>query len=123
MHALLALVVLASQSQGADLQVTLEQFQADEGNLRRVYTVDLSESRRKRLTDFYNDNLAKLKSTNFQALNRDGQVDYVLFRNYLERERRQLELQQEDQAKYANLIPFAKTITDLEEARRRMEPI
>src|SRR5688572_32861818 len=56
-------------------------------------------------------------------MNQSGKVDYVLFRTYLERELRQLDIEEKQLAEMKPLIPFAPAIVSLEEARRRMEPI
>src|SRR6185369_16540610 len=52
-----------------------------------------------------------------------GKIDYLLFKNHLEYELRQLDLQAQQLAELQPLIPFAAAIVNLEEARRRMEPI
>ena len=46
-----------------------------------------------------------------------------MFKNHLEYELRQLQLQAQQFAEVQPLLPFAATMIDLEEARRRMEPI
>jgi uncharacterized protein (DUF885 family) len=106
-----------------ELRSSIEQFWADEGNLQRVYVVRHSVTRRKRMTDFYKQALKTLRTNDFAALSPTAEADYVLMRNYLEREISDLDNEEKDEAKYVKLIPFAKQITDLEEARRRMEPI
>jgi hypothetical protein len=106
-----------------ELRSAIEQFWADEGNIERVYVVRYSETRRKRLGDFYSRTLAELRKKNFASLESDGQVDYVLLRNYCERHISDLGNEGKDEAKYSALIPFAKEITSLEESRRRMEPV
>ena len=56
-------------------------------------------------------------------MGQEGKVDYLLFKNHLEHELRQLDIDERQLAEIAPLIPFSKTIIDLEEARRKMEPI
>jgi hypothetical protein len=56
-------------------------------------------------------------------MSQEGKVDYILFRTDLEHELRQLDIEEKQLAEIAPLIPFGKTIVDLEETRRRMEPI
>ncbi|HWA83730.1 MAG TPA: hypothetical protein VG820_09870, partial [Fimbriimonadaceae bacterium] len=102
------------------MRPAIERFWADEGNLERVYVVRHSPTRRNRMTEFYKATLADLKKRDFATLGADGQVDYVLLRNYCEKHISDLSNEAKDEAKYASLIPFAKEITDLEEARRRM---
>ena len=105
----------------SELRETIEQFRADENGLQRVYALPLSENRRTRLTAFYDAQLRALQTRKFDSLGGDAQVDYVLLRNYLERETHQLTLEGKEQARYAPLMPFAKAIIDLEESRRRFE--
>jgi hypothetical protein len=50
-------------------------------------------------------------------------VDYLLLKNHLDHELIQLDLDAAQFAEIEPLLPFAKSITELEEARRRMEPI
>ena len=50
-------------------------------------------------------------------------MDYVLFKNHLEHELKQNEIDSKALAEVAPLLPFAQPITDLAEARRRMEKI
>src|SRR5205085_7017410 len=59
----------------------------------------------------------------FDVLSQPGRVDYLLLRNRLEHETKQLALEARRDAEIAPLIPFQQTIIDLEEARRRMETI
>ncbi|HTQ09432.1 MAG TPA: DUF885 family protein [Fimbriimonadaceae bacterium] len=107
----------------SDMRTLIERFWADLGNLQRVYIVRHSQTRRDRLTSFYRDSLTELSSIGFDTLAGDGQADYVLLRNYCEKQIDLLENEARDEARYAALIPFAKAITDLDEARRRMEPV
>ena len=105
----------------SELRETIELFRADEYGLQRVYALPLSQNRRTRLTAFYGGQLKLLRARKFDSLSGDAQVDYVLLRNYLERETHQLTLEGKEQARYAPLMPFAKAIIDLEESRRRFE--
>jgi hypothetical protein len=105
----------------SELRTAIEQFWADEGNLQRVYVVRYSPTRRKRMSDFYDAALTDLKAKKFDGLGDDGQADYVIWRNYLDRKISELSNEGKDEGKYSALIPFAKEITDLEESRRRME--
>ncbi|MFI5385407.1 MAG: DUF885 family protein [Fimbriimonadales bacterium] len=112
-----------TKGQDSELRSTIEQFWADQGNLDRVYVVRYSATRRKRLTDFYRSVLADLKKRDFSSMGEEGQADYVLLRNTCERRISDLDNEARDEGKYTKLIPFAKAITGLDEARRRMEPV
>jgi uncharacterized protein (DUF885 family) len=95
----------------------------DRGSLFRSYPVAGSPARRERLQKFYSDALERIQKLDFDSMSQEGKVDYILFRNHLEHELRQLDIEAKQVAGIVPLVPFAKAIVDLEEARRRMEPI
>jgi uncharacterized protein (DUF885 family) len=101
----------------------IEKFEQDYGSLNRFYTAYTSANRAARLRGLYGDYLAELARQNFDALNHDEQVDYVLFKNYLDHELKELTRNDAQLAEMSPLIPFAKTISDLEDTRRKLETI
>ena len=107
----------------SEMRALIERYSVDRGSLARSYPVGMSPARRERFKKYYRDWLESLRGLNFDSMSQDGKVDYILFRNHLEHELRQLEIQDKQLAEIQPLIPFAKTIIDLEEARRRMEMI
>ena len=107
----------------SEMRAVIERYSVDRGSLTRSYPVFFSPDRQARFKQFYSDWLASLDKLDFEAMSQDGKVDYVLFKNHLEYELRQLEILARQLAEIEPLIPFAKSITDLEETRRRMEPI
>ncbi|MGH9854719.1 MAG: hypothetical protein ACREBD_33215, partial [Blastocatellia bacterium] len=107
----------------SELRSLIERFVADRGSLSRSYPVEISPGRQTRFKQFYSDWLATLAKLNFDTLSQDGKVDYLLLKTHLNHELQQLEIQGKSLAEIAPLVPFAQTITDLAEARRRMEKI
>jgi uncharacterized protein (DUF885 family) len=107
----------------SEMRPILEYYVVDRGSLQRSYPVASSPARRERFRKFYSDALERIKTLDFDSMSQEGKVDYILFRNHLEHELRQLDIEATQLAQMSSLIPFAKTIIDLEEARRRMEPI
>jgi uncharacterized protein (DUF885 family) len=101
----------------------IEKYQEDYGALNRLYSAQTSANRRTRLAAFYKEHLAAIDRQNFDQLNHDEQVDYILFKNYLDHELKELDRNAEDLTEMAALIPFAKTISDLEDQRRRLENV
>jgi uncharacterized protein (DUF885 family) len=85
--------------------------------------VAVSRARRERFKKFYHDWLVSLQSLDFDAMSQDGKIDYILFKNHLEYELRQLDIQSSQISEIEPLLPFGAKIIELEEARRRMEPI
>lgn len=107
----------------SEMRSQIERYAVDRGSLGRSYTVGYSTTRRDRFKKFYSDWLASLQKLDFDSMSQDGKIDYVLFKNHLEYELRQLDIQARQISQIEPLLPFAKTIADMEEARRRMEPI
>src|SRR5262245_2803924 len=107
----------------SELRSLIERYVADRGSLTRSYPVEISPARQARFKQFYSDWLATLGKLNFDSLSQDGKVDYLLLKTHLIHEQQQLEIQDKTMAEVAPLAPFAQTIVDLAEARRRMEKI
>jgi uncharacterized protein (DUF885 family) len=107
----------------SEMRAIIEYYVVDRGSLARSYPVASSPARRDRFRKFYSDALERIQKLDFDSMSQEGKVDYVLFKNHLEHELRQMDIEEKQLAEIQPLIPFAKTIVDLEEARRRMEPI
>ncbi|HEX4231549.1 MAG TPA: hypothetical protein VHZ07_22965 [Bryobacteraceae bacterium] len=101
----------------------IETFAQDRADLSRYYNVRNAQDRRERFRRLYQDWEARLASMNFDAMNEDGQVDYVLFRNFLDHALKQLDFEGRQEADSAAYVPFATTIIGLEESRRNGHPV
>ncbi len=107
----------------SEMRSSIERYTVDRGSLARSYPVQGSRSRRERFKKFYQEWLASLQSLGFDSMSQDGKIDYLLFKNHLEYELRQLDIQARQLSEIEPLVPFAAKIIELEETRRRMEPI
>ena len=105
------------------LRGVIEKYGEDYGSINRFYTAQTSTIRAARFRQLYSDYLGVLGRVNFDSLNADEQVDYVLFRNYLEHEEKELVRFEKQFAEMAAILPFARTISDLEDTRRLLESI
>ncbi len=112
-----------ADSKDSEMKPIIERYSVDRGSIFRSWPVANSPTRRDRTKKLYTDSLAGLLKLNFDAMSQDGKVDYILFKNHLEYELRQLDIQAKQLEEIRPLIPFATTIIDMEETRRRMEPI
>jgi uncharacterized protein (DUF885 family) len=117
------LAVTASSAPESEMRPILEYYVVDRGSLQRSFPVASSPARRERFRKFYSDALERIQKLDFDAMSQASKVDYILFRNHLERELRQLDIEAKQLAEIQPLIPFAASIVDLEEMRRRMESI
>ena len=103
------------------LRGPIETYGQDEGILNRYYSAQTSPNRIARLKQIHQEYLATLDRLNFHALSHDEQVDHILFRNHLRHELAELERYEGQLAEMAPLIPFARTISELEDTRRKLE--
>jgi uncharacterized protein (DUF885 family) len=110
-------------SSQSEMRGMIERYAADRASLNRFHTVAFSPARRARLKQFCSEWLDGLARVDFDSMSQAGRVDYLLFKNHLEYEMRQLDIQSKQFAETEALVPFAKTVVELEEARRRMEPV
>ena len=101
----------------------IEKFEEDYGILNRYYSAQTSPNRSSRFKQLYSDELSVLTGLNFDSLNHDEQVDYVLFKNYLEHEEKERARYDAQFTEMASLIPFSRTISDFEDARRTLKDI
>ena len=105
------------------LRGVIEKYSEDYGIISRFYSAQTSPNRAARLKQFYTDWQGLLTRQNFETLNHDEQIDYLLFKNYLEHEQRELDRSTKQLEEMASVVPFAKTISDLEDSRRKLETL
>ena len=110
-------------SSRSEMRPLIERYIVDRTALFRSYPGSISPMRHDRLKNLYSGWLDSLKKLNFDSMGLDGRVDYVLFRNHLEYEIRQLDIQASQSAEIEPLVPFQNTITGLDDSRRRIQPI
>src|SRR6185295_10110818 len=77
----------------SEMRGAIERYTTDRASLTRSYPVSISAARLTRFRQFYNEWLAALQRMPFDSLSQDDKVDYVLFKNHLDHELRQLDIQ------------------------------
>ncbi|CAN5623755.1 DUF885 family protein [soil metagenome] len=102
----------------SDMRVALVRYGQDLAALRRRYDVPLSPVLQQRQRDFYDGWLARLRELDFERLNHEGKIDYVLLRTRLEFEIEMLDEEAQHAVEMAALVPFGRTIQELQEHRR-----
>jgi hypothetical protein len=107
----------------SEMRAVIERYTVDRASLTRSYPVSISPARQGRFRQFYSNWLAQIQKLDFDSMGQEGKVDYLLLTNHLEYELRQLDIQARQITEIGPLIPFAAGIIELEEARRRMDPI
>lgn len=106
-------------AEATELVNLITTYQADRGALSRLYTNRLSAEYFARMESFNQDYLKTLQAQNYDALSEDGKIDYVLFRNYLEKQLAELDLEKRDFMSIRSVVAFGKPLEDFVVARRR----
>lgn len=118
-----AILTMLASPEDPGLRVMVEQFSADRSLLLRKYPLEGTTERSDRLKRFYEDTHARLRDLDFEALSREGKVDYVLLDNKVRSELAEIKTDQAVWEKVLTLVPFAPRVLEFEEARRRMTPL
>lgn len=106
-------------AEATELVNLITTYQADRGALSRLYTNRLSAEYFARMESFNQDYLKTLRAQNYDALSEDGKIDYALFRNFLEKQLAELDLEKRDFMAIQSVVAFGKPLEDFVVARRR----
>ncbi len=118
------LAVAAAQSPPAtDLRERIETLRADRSDLARRYDVPMSAERRTRLLVRMQQERRELDALEFQKLAPDARIDWLLLDNHVRRSLHELQHEAARDAELVDLLPFAATIIDLAESKRRLEDV
>jgi uncharacterized protein (DUF885 family) len=101
----------------------IERYDTDVRAVERFYDLTLSDACAERARAFEEEWLARLGEVAYDALNRDGRVDYHLMASHIRHKvcritRRKGLAEQEHE-----FLPFARVIVQLEEDRRALKPL
>jgi len=105
----------ALEREESDLRTLLEEYAADLATLDWVYEVPLSPlclRKKSACIDLWSK---RLEEIDFSALNRPGQVDYLLLRDRIRFDARQLESDRSRNGEIVPLLPFSSEIVALAE--------
>ncbi|MBT5738422.1 MAG: DUF885 family protein [Planctomycetes bacterium] len=105
------------------LRGMIELYSADRRNIGRFYDAPMSKLASDRTREYLQHWQEVLDAIDFDALERDQQVDHLLFQNDLRYRLRSLEHQQLKEQQIDPFVPFAETITRLQEKRRQVVPV
>lgn len=104
-----------------DLSKIVARYTSDRNTLTLFY--DQPRSRAVELRAFLTQWKAGLPRVDFSRLDQNGKVDYLLLKNKIDSELRQLDLTDTRAREIAPLVPFGDAIMELAEARQRIDPI
>jgi uncharacterized protein (DUF885 family) len=116
-------VASATLHAAAEMQDPIRRYTADYHTVSRAYDMPLSQARFENLEKLYREWEQQLPRLDFDALNEQGRIDYILLRNELTSELNRLEQQEQRLKEMDELLSFRQAIHELELARWRREPV
>lgn len=117
----ISLILLSnpSNSQQFELYEPISTFQSDRGALERKYTLKETSEYYDRMDQLYKDWLVRLDALDYNQLSSDGQIDYLMFRNFLNKAVFFHDLNRQDFEKVAFVTDFADELYLFIRERRR----
>ena len=127
-HSLFFALILSStgallHAGSAEMQELIRRYTADHHTVSRAYDTAWSRARFENLEKMYRDWQGELPRLDFDALNQQGRLDYILLRNELTSEQNRLAMQKQRLAEMEELLAFRGTIHQFEAARARRETL
>lgn len=116
-------IALTSDSLNMSMADHVIRVQADLGELGEFYNIDIAPRRYEALETYHENELELLTKINFDKLDQEGKVDYIMLRTFHTRQLNNLDLQKASQEKFYPLLPFADDLIGLLEARQDVEPM
>lgn len=105
----------------SELRDLIERWSADQRSLDRFYVFPFSSRHLSRFMEFHQEYLGILDGIDYRALSIDGKIDYLLFKNHLNRALLKLEQDAETAEAALSLLPFAETVITFREDLQRMQ--
>lgn len=113
----------APAASGKDLSEFIRAYQTDRGGVSRFYDLPWSAARFDRMEAMTQDWQAKLAALDFDGLDQQGKIDYVLLRGELASELAHMKLDRQRLSEMDQSLPFREMIQSLELARWKMGTI
>lgn len=105
--------------QSSDVHHLITQYEADYGSLSRFYVINGSPERRERFQKLTSEYLDQLQKLDFDRMNTDSRVDYILFRRDLQENLQKLAQEATERNQIKAWFPFADSLYATEKLRRR----
>ena len=116
-------IALTSDSLNMSMADHVIRVQADLGELGEFYNIDIAPRRYEALETYHENELELLTKIDFDGLDQEGKVDYIMLQTFHTRQLNNLNLQKASQEKFYPLLPFADDLIGLLEARQDVEPM
>lgn len=100
----------------------IQRFQLDHASLTHKYTVANGGARDAAMRSLYQQWRSALDTMAFDSFGVEDRIDFVMLRNQIDFELREMDAQRKRFAEAAPLVPFVPPLVELAEARRMMQP-
>ncbi|KAJ5298367.1 uncharacterized protein N7443_006487 [Penicillium atrosanguineum] len=111
------------RSQVDSIRERIERITEDLNDIKTFFPIRISTKRTQKLKQYLKRELELLREQPFECYDQQEKVDYLLIKNYLERQLRQVELDIKQDQKTKPLLPFADILVKLCEDRALVVPI
>ncbi|KAH6668198.1 hypothetical protein B0J14DRAFT_600049 [Halenospora varia] len=109
------------EDEDTSIRQRIERITADIRDLHTFYSILSSLTRRTRFHLFYVTELTSLSKVDFDSLKQEDKIDYLLLKNHLQKNLKQLSFENEKDEKTKELLPFKEKIIKLCEDRQRVK--
>ncbi|NHZ92100.1 DUF885 family protein [Massilia sp. CCM 8733] len=99
----------------------IQRYQLDYASLDKLYTVANGTARARQMQEFFTQWRAALDALPFDSYGVEDRIDVVMMRNQIDFELRELAAQRQRFTEAEPLVPFARALIDMAEARRVMQ--
>ncbi len=120
---LLVMLPFAARTRAQEVSVWIRQFEADERTLARRYPTPLEANATKLRRETLDSWKVKLDECEFEKLDRDNQIDYLLLRSEVDYRIKKLAIDSARDQEAAELLPYFSTLVEFCRAREEVEPI
>ncbi|HEU4850524.1 MAG TPA: DUF885 family protein [Telluria sp.] len=100
----------------------VQRFRLDSRSMARLYTVDNGPALAANYKRFYEEWLAELDKLPFDSYGVDDRLDWVMLRNQIKFQMRELEAAGKRYQEAEPLVPFLRPLINMAETRRMMQP-
>jgi uncharacterized protein (DUF885 family) len=106
-----------------DFKTVALRFDADKALLQRTYTVPLSQIRHDRMGRFYAGWIVALEKLDTKSLTKNDLIDYQRILSQAKQGWVETDSLVNQAGEVLQVLPFASVVVDLEESRRKIEPV
>ncbi|KAH7311478.1 hypothetical protein B0I35DRAFT_357658 [Stachybotrys elegans] len=114
---------MASELVNLTMAAHVRRVEADLNEINTFYNIPIAPRRFEVLNTYHTNELEYLEEIDFDALDQENKVDYILLRTFHNRALTNLKLESESQQEFMPLLPFADDFITILEDRQDVKPL